>query len=93
MQGFIFNGVFVKFALLKHFDPLFAKRTETEIEEDSRSQPSDFKTLFETFDMEDMSTLTSYARRSRQSFNVANCTVLIPIHTIELGISLCAFLT
>jgi len=52
----VFNRIFEKLTLFRNLDPFFAERTKAEVEEDTRSQPSDFKTLFETLDMEDMTT-------------------------------------
>ena len=56
VKGLVFNRIFEKFAFFRNFDPFFTERAKAKVEEDSRSQPSDLKTLFQTLYMKDMAT-------------------------------------
>jgi len=82
---------FVKLTLSFNSDPFFAKRTQAKIKENSWGEPSYLEPLFKTFDMENMTAAAFNTGRSRQSFNVTDCTILVTINSVELRNLFCTF--
>ena len=82
----------VQLTLSSHLDPFFAEGAEAEIEEDPRSKPLYFKSFLQAFHMENVTTGASDARRCRKGLDIADCTVLVAINSLQLIIVLRAFL-
>ena len=92
VEGFVVLTVSKQLTLCWHADPLLAERAEAEVEENTRSDPLDLESLLQTLHMEYMSTTAAHARPSRESLNIAHCTVLIPIDPHQFVVALGALL-
>jgi hypothetical protein len=72
----LFNR-FVKLIFWRYFDPLFAQRTNTEIKQNSRSEPLDLESLLDALEMENMSASTLNRWRGIQTLSETNGTKVI----------------
>ena len=67
----------VKLIFRRYFNPFFAQRAYTKVEQNSWSEPLDLKSLFDTSEVENVTTSTLNCRRSVQSLRETNRAIII----------------